>query len=415
MKVLVLTFRGFHNGFLSCYGNEWLSTPVLDVMASDGVVFDHHFADSSRPEDAWLAWLTGRYHLPLFSPDDASEPVPDPDLLLELEKAGIHTCLITDVEPLTTPWSEVHTLDDRSVEGVVQKAIEVLRSLQEKEQWLLWIDSHALYPPWDVSDELLGLYFLEEEPEVDERGEPIEGPEPLEPWLEPEPQESVEDLDVIRLKNTFAAVASSLDDQLGELLGAMNDLGIREECWIILTSDTGQSFGERGFTGPLHFPLHEELIHIPLLICPPEPKESQRISALTQSIDLMPTLLDLYGIQIPSATQGMSLLPLVREEECATREYLCAGQTDGENREWVLRSKEWLFRRRDSEEEEPVLQLYVKPEDKWEVHDVIQLHFELSERLESVLRSFVSMAQGESLEPLPLEEESCPEEEPSSQ
>ena len=45
MKIVVLEANGLHLGYLGCYGNDWVATPNLDRLASEGAVFDAHFAD----------------------------------------------------------------------------------------------------------------------------------------------------------------------------------------------------------------------------------------------------------------------------------------------------------------------------------------------------------------------------------
>ena len=60
MKIFVVNTFGFHLGYIGCYGNDWIATPNLDLLAAEGVVFDQHFVDvpivgESSPTDDWLA------------------------------------------------------------------------------------------------------------------------------------------------------------------------------------------------------------------------------------------------------------------------------------------------------------------------------------------------------------------------
>src|SRR5438067_401782 len=65
MKVLVVTVRGWHLGYLGCYGNDWISTPALDRLAAEGVVFDQHLADVPEAATARRTWRDGRHHFPI--------------------------------------------------------------------------------------------------------------------------------------------------------------------------------------------------------------------------------------------------------------------------------------------------------------------------------------------------------------
>src|SRR5258708_7415299 len=65
MKVLVVSARGWHLGYLGCYGNGWISTPALDRLAAEGIVFDQHLADVPDAATARRTWRDGRHHFPL--------------------------------------------------------------------------------------------------------------------------------------------------------------------------------------------------------------------------------------------------------------------------------------------------------------------------------------------------------------
>src|SRR5436190_17748007 len=90
MRTLVINVRGFHLGYLGCYGNEWISTPALDRLAADGIVFDQHLADVPEAFAARRAWRSGHYQLPALDSEDA--PCPGaPDLIEELRRHGVRT------------------------------------------------------------------------------------------------------------------------------------------------------------------------------------------------------------------------------------------------------------------------------------------------------------------------------------
>src|SRR5262249_37389908 len=142
---------------------------------------------------------------------------------------------------------------------------------------------------------------------------------------------------------TFAGAVSYVDAGVGVLLEELDRLGLTNDCAVILTADHGQALGEHGFCGPYHPWLHDELIHVPLLIrLPGRPAEGARVSALTQTVDLTPTLLELFGLPVPPGLHGRSLLPLSREErEAAPREHVCCALRIGEAVEACLRTLRW--------------------------------------------------------------------------
>src|SRR5262249_3418360 len=176
----------------------------------------------------------------------------------------------------------------------------------------------------------------------------------------------------------------------------------------LLTTDHGQALGEHGVVGPYRPWMHDEVIHLPLILRFPDGLEAgRRVGALTQTVDLLPTLLDFFAVTAPTTTQGRSLLPLVRGTAEGVRDYACGGWEQGGALEWVLRTPEWAFLLplRQPEGDPPRgPQLYVKPDDRWEVNNVVQHHLELAERLEQALRGFMTATR----RPGPLEAPELP-------
>jgi arylsulfatase A-like enzyme len=97
MNVIVVACNSLHLGFLGAYGNSWIETPHLDRLASEGVVFDHHFPENLTTLPTRRSWWTGRYGFP--DPEQGWTPLqPDevilPDLLCS---RGVRTAFISDV------------------------------------------------------------------------------------------------------------------------------------------------------------------------------------------------------------------------------------------------------------------------------------------------------------------------------
>src|SRR5262249_23317739 len=115
--------------------------------------------------------------------------------------------------------------------------------------------------------------------------------------------------------------------------------------------------------------------------------------------------------------QGRSLLPLLRGEAESVRDYACSGLHVGDGVEWALRSPEWAFLlpvRPHADDPDRRPQLYVKPDDRWEVNDVVQHHPEVAGGVEKTLRDCVGGTRREGpFEPPPLPEEEVEEEEPA--
>jgi len=85
---------------------------------------------------------------------------------------------------------------------------------------------------------------------------------------------------------------------------------------VVLTTDHGFLLAEHDWWGKNRMPFYNEISHIPLMVAHPAfaHKGGQRRQALTQTTDLMPTLLHLHGVGAPATAEGHSLLPLLEQD-----------------------------------------------------------------------------------------------------
>jgi arylsulfatase A-like enzyme len=117
--------------------------------------------------------------------------------------------------------------------------------------------------------------------------------------------------------NYFRCI-TAIDDNVGKLLKALDDLGLTENTLVIFTSDNGYYLGEHSLGDKRS--AYEESIRVPLLVrCPPLPKgrpggkapAGTLMDSMVLNIDIAPTFLDFAGVPIPKTMQGRSLKPLI--------------------------------------------------------------------------------------------------------
>jgi arylsulfatase A-like enzyme len=348
MRILLITIDALQPAYLGPYGNEWIETPTLDRWAAAGVVFDQHFADVPTVEAARKSWCSGRH---------AGMPATkEPDLFARLGEAGV---------PVV-----------RGARGL-KSAID---KLSKSSHGLLWFEIEDLLPPWKLSAKHLAPYY--DAPDEDEVSRTV----PLEPWLEPLPSQVADDDETTfeRLQNTYAAADSKLDARLGDIADECARRGW-DDAVRIVTAPRGLALGEHGAAG-FPAPLHEELAHLPLLMVWPDGTYSgHRVAALTQPMDLAPTIAELFGIPWPPSDDalmaGRSLLPLVQSPHATLRPHAVTtlGPAIG------VRTADWHWLRAGPDEP---AQLFVKPDDRWEVNDVHQHHLEVCEELAAFAHDF---------------------------
>jgi hypothetical protein len=107
------------------------------------------------------------------------------------------------------------------------------------------------------------------------------------------------------------------DEYFGKLLDYFDEHNLWRDTAIVLTTDHGFLLGEHDWWAKNRMPVYQEIAHIPLVIYHPDfaDKGGERRSALTQTTDIMPTLLDIHGTEIPFEVTGHSLLPLLSNDK----------------------------------------------------------------------------------------------------
>lgn len=120
-----------------------------------------------------------------------------------------------------------------------------------------------------------------------------------------------------RMWSGYYASVAFMDAQVGRIIDALENLGLRESTAIVFTSDHGYHLGEHGFWQKAN--LHDEIIRVPLLISVPGMKPA-RCDSIVELVDIFPTLCELGGLSTPESVQGKSIVPLLRDPELSIKE-----------------------------------------------------------------------------------------------
>jgi arylsulfatase A-like enzyme len=114
------------------------------------------------------------------------------------------------------------------------------------------------------------------------------------------------------LKHGYYACVSYTDAQIGKILDALDRLGLSENTIVVLWGDHGWNLREHGlWCKHCNF---ETSLHTPLIMRIPGLDQGQTMDAITEYVDIYPTLCDLAGIDIPEHAEGNSLLPVLKGE-----------------------------------------------------------------------------------------------------
>jgi len=173
-------------------------------------------------------------------------------------------------------------------------ACEWIEDNKGSDDFFLMVECFDPHEPFDCPEEYLALY-----------GDDYGGKEFN--WSTYAPVTEPEDA-VKHLENTYLATLTMTDKWLGKFIRSLKNNDMYDDTLIILTTDHGHMLGEHGFTGKNFMHAYNELSHIPLMVHLPGKKDAgTRITALTQNIDLMPTILRHHSCPVPDRVIGRDL------------------------------------------------------------------------------------------------------------
>lgn len=302
---------------LSCYGETRFATPQLDALAAEGIRFANFYVAQASCSASRASLLTGLWphqngqyglaHLGFRMPAGL------PNLPAMLQKAGYRTGIIgkLHVEPAADfPWDwmppkeKVAALPTRNVRWVAQQSREFFAAAKADGRpffaYVNFFDPHGPYAA--AANQVDGL------PESPLQAADVKEAYSL--WM----------TDEAARKRTTATICNTilrLDAGVGLLLEELKAAGLAESTMVVFLGDNGLPV-QRGKTT-----CYEAGVHVPLLVCwPGAAKGGQVRQELVSEIDLMPTLLQAAGAEVPAALPGHALQPLLRNEPVNWPEYL---------------------------------------------------------------------------------------------
>lgn len=198
---------------------------------------------------------------------------------------------------------------------------------------------------------------------------------------------------------TYAAMISYLDEQVGELVQKLKDLGLYENTLIIFSSDNGPTYTggadtpwfdsaspfktERGWAKGF---VHEGGIRVPMIASWPGTIEAGSQSALLSAFyDVMPTLCEAAGVDPPSYTDGVSFLPTLRGEAQVQSHEFLYWEFPAYKGQQAVRMGKWKAIRRNMMEGNLTVELYDLTADIQEQEDVAQDYPNVVARMEEIL------------------------------
>lgn len=216
-----------------------------------------------------------------------------------------------DGAPHPKPW--IVRAEHNDTTWHVDQAIDAI-SERRDEPWIIHLSLLRPHPPWIASEPWNRLYDPESLPPVSRRATADEeGAQ--HPWLAHQLKHPMflapEGRKLDRMRAVYFALMSEVDDNLGRLFAHLKLEGLWDDTLIVFTSDHGEQLGEHWLLGKAGY--FDATYAVPLIIRDPrasaDATRGKTVSAFTEHVDIMPTLLDFIGAEIPPQCDGSSLLP----------------------------------------------------------------------------------------------------------
>jgi len=349
MKAILLMYDTLNRHMLPPYGCDWVFAPNFQRLAERTTIFDNCYVGSMPCMPARRELHTGRYNF-LHRSWGPLEPFDDsmPEIL---KNNNIHTHLISDhyhywedggatyhtryntweisrgqegdpwkadLRPIDIPehiggrpgrwdrqdWlNRSHMLtEDKHYQTVTfDLGEQFLRANAHQDNWLLHLETFDPHEPYFTYEEYHRLY------PHSYRGPLFDWPDYAQVSETPE--------QVQHLRYQYAALVSMCDHSLGRVLDWMDELDLWKDTLLIVCTDHGFLLSEHDWWGKCVQPFYNEIAHTPLFVWDPRhPIQGQRRSALVQTIDLAPTLLEYFGMARPTDMQGCPLGPVIEAD-----------------------------------------------------------------------------------------------------
>jgi len=420
---------------LGCYGNQAVQTPNIDGLAADGVLFKNHFVQNPVCMPSRISMLSSRYPSNLGIGTNGIPAPENIDYIWNVLKPydyktanigklhflphvnryhqdvhrtyGLDTMILSDepgcYDDAYTKWVWENGPDEltKTRTSLPPEAHRYNHPEYAKvprnthEPYIFGTDqplSHSDFVADEVCDyitrhkmdrffAIAGFYAphtpvnpLEkylDRVDLDKLRMPVKGEEDkVLPFLEDVTEE--EWRQVVRY---YLAFVAQVDDCVGRIINKLKEEDLYEDTFIVFTSDHGEYLGDHGRIQK-GWPGHEPVVKVPLIFSWPKRLEKGiSLDGLVEAVDIVPTVLDYAGIQMPTSMQGISLRPYIEKKKDNHKDAVLCEMFDPRGyRGIMVRDNRYKYYR-DLEGNECLYDLLVDPDElKNEVHNPKMSH-----------------------------------------
>ena len=351
MKTVFVLLDSLNRNAMESYGDTSVISPNFKRFAERAITFDNHYVGSLPCIPARRDLHTGRLNF-LHRSWGPLEPFDDsfPELL---KQNGTYSHIITDHHHYFADGGATYHPRYSSLELIRGQAIDRLKAHVNADIDHLTLDYHPMqhnrinyminrqymgeeHEYSGPQTFALGQKFLEKNHKQDNWLLQLECFDPHEPFHAPprfremyptnydgpildwpfykRVNESPDE--IAEMRANYAALTTMCDEYFGKILNFFDENNMWKDTCLILTTDHGFLLGEHDWWSKNRMPVFDEISRIPLMVYHPEFKDQSgtRRKSLTQTIDIMPTIMELHNHSIPENVSGNSIMPLFAKD-----------------------------------------------------------------------------------------------------
>ncbi|MBC9797083.1 arylsulfatase [Sinomicrobium weinanense] len=414
-------------GDLGCYGQEYIKTPHIDRMASEGMRFTQFYAGSTVCAPSRASLMTGQHTGVTHVRGNGEFPLLETDTTVAqlLRQQGYSTAMYgkwglglegTAGEPQKKGWEHftghLHHVDAhyqrpdslwRLKDGKLQKfatpensysneifaqdALQFIKQQPEDKPFFLYLSFTIPHAELVVANEYM-------QPYLDDKGESVFTPETAHPdgkHYGPQPYP----------KAAYAAMVSSIDHYTGQVLQQLREKGIDKNTLVIFSSDNGTHVeGGRSMDDVAFFnsssnykgvkrDMYEGGIHEPFIVrWPGQVKPGQESDHIAAFWDVLPTLAELGGVEkTPENINGISFVPeLLDQGKQPQHEYLYWEFYEQGGKQAVRKQNWKAVRLNIKKDPDAPIELYDLSADPAETQNIADKHPDIVAEMENIMQ-----------------------------
>jgi len=412
---------------LSCYGFHKPTSPNIDELVQNGVLFKNAFSCINCTNPSITAINSGRYpssngivsHISFTSPKELERLHSSDTLFL----AEILKTL--DYQTLAIDWlgrwhkrgydhyggvfydspikSAVSRIADKLYFGlpgyvplprtsivknfimgdayeITNTAIKLLKH-RKARRFFLFIHYRDTHTPYSIPDK--HTKHIERMKKFESKGKSIK--EILSRLNDPLHRKAIQfrcgdATHVGEVVTRYDAAISFIDEEIGRLVNFLETHRLIEDTLIVITADHGESFWEHEIYFS-HHGLYDVSIHVPLIFSYPRLPAGVTIDELIQSVDIMPTILDIAGIDPKDVDfDGKTLLPIIENNEISGRPAVYVEEVQTQCKR-AIRTRKFKYIRANSKKDAicrecgyihgGIREFYDLEQDPYETHNIL--------------------------------------------